>query len=234
MSVQPAIANRINLFDAVRAVGRLMKNPDDTRQVFIVIRSLRGRAQARIFRRFMDSEIGRQVMADRRLLLPVLQDAAALEKRGPDTLGARYLAFMRAESLDADGLVMPSMDMDENMPADAKFVRDRLRDAHDLNHVVTGYGREPLGELCLLAFMFAQTGNPALALIVLAGAKRAGLGRQGSRARRALLEAWRRGRKAAWLPEQDWETLLDQPLAAVRERLRLAPAPRYEAIAPSS
>ena len=30
---------------------------------------------------------------------------------------------------------------------------DRLRDIHDLQHVMTGYGRDTLGELCLLSFM---------------------------------------------------------------------------------
>ena len=45
----------------------------------------------------------------------------------------------------------------------------RLRDQHDLWHVVTGYGRDELGELCLLGFTYAQTKNRGVGLIVLVG-----------------------------------------------------------------
>ena len=39
------------------------------------------------------------------------------------------------------------------------------------DHVITcGYGRDVSGEACLLAFTVAQTRNPGLALIVVAGA----------------------------------------------------------------
>jgi hypothetical protein len=45
--------------------------------------------------------------------------------------------------------------------------------------------------------------------------------------RRVTLEARRRARRSLWLPAQDWETLLDQPLTRVREKLRLGEPPVY-------
>ena len=42
---------------------------------------------------------------------------------------------------------------------------ERQRDAHDLWHVSTGYGRDPLGELCLLAVTWRQLGNPGILLM---------------------------------------------------------------------
>ena len=39
---------------------------------------------------------------------------------------------------------------------DERWMGERLRDIHDLFHVITGYGRDALGELCLLAFTNAQ------------------------------------------------------------------------------
>ena len=50
----------------------------------------------------------------------------------------------------------------------------------------------------------------------------------GADERRMIRQAWRRGRKAAWLSAADWETLLARPLEEVREELRLGEAPRYE------
>ena len=40
----------------------------------------------------------------------------------------------------------------------------------------------------------------------------------------------RRSRRSAWLPAQDWEALLAQPLDEVRRQLRIEPAPSYEAV----
>ena len=53
--------------------------------------------------------------------------------------------------------------------------------------------------------------------------------------------AWRRaataaadlgigGRRAAWLPAQDWEALLGRPLDEVRAQLGLGEPPRYEPV----
>ena len=41
------------------------------------------------------------------------------------------------------------------------------RDMHDLRHVVTGYGRDELGEACLLAFNYAQNKNKEVATLLL-------------------------------------------------------------------
>jgi ubiquinone biosynthesis protein COQ4 len=43
---------------------------------------------------------------------------------------------------------------------------------HDLFHIVTGYGRDPLGEACLTAFSFAQTGLKGFALIATVASQR--------------------------------------------------------------
>lgn len=36
------------------------------------------------------------------------------------------------------------------LSADEQWLANRLRDIHDLQHVLTGYGPDPLGELCLV------------------------------------------------------------------------------------
>src|SRR5271154_3555875 len=45
------------------------------------------------------------------------------------------------------------------MPPDVELFRRRMRELHDVTHTVTGYGRDQLGELCLLTFMYRQQGN---------------------------------------------------------------------------
>jgi len=54
----------------------------------------------------------------------------------------------------------------EVMALDAGDLRNRMRDTHDLWHVVTGYKGDLVGEASLLAFLFAQTRNPGVGFIV--------------------------------------------------------------------
>ena len=69
-------------------------------------------------------------------------------------MAAHYIAFMKREGLSAAGLVAESHKWapPENLPRDlTQWYFDRLRDTHDLFHVLTGYGRDALGEASLLA-----------------------------------------------------------------------------------
>jgi ubiquinone biosynthesis protein COQ4 len=155
--------------------------------------------------------------------LATLQDRDALRQLPEGSVGRAYLAFVETENLSADGLVMASQDRDrEQVSADIAFYRDRMRDAHDLTHVLTGYGRDPLGENALLAFMYAHTRNLGMAFIVAMGWLK--LSKAG---RRAVAEAWRNGRKAAWLQNQHFEALLSRPLATVRRELGIVAPLHY-------
>jgi ubiquinone biosynthesis protein COQ4 len=230
-SPPPTIDTRLRPFEALKAVRRLVANPEDTRQVFLILAALRGRSGHRMFRRFKASATGAAVLREQRVLMRSLSDRAGLMRLERGSLGRAYLAFMLEENLSPEGLANASMTEDlTGLQGGARLFRERMRDSHDLGHVLTGYGRDGLGELCLLAFMFAQTGNLGMPLICLMA-----LGQVPPAHRRAVLgalvEAWRRGRRAGWLPEQDWEALLAQPLEGLRQGLNIAPPVRYQALA---
>jgi ubiquinone biosynthesis protein COQ4 len=111
------------------------------------------------------------------------------------------------------------------------WVFARLRDTHDLWHAAIGYSGDVLGETSLLAFTFAQTRNPAIALILGLGlAKTLGAAAGGAEARRTIVDGFVRGLRAAWLPEQPWEEMLALPLEEVRARLSLGAPPSYRPI----
>jgi ubiquinone biosynthesis protein COQ4 len=102
-----------------------------------------------------------------------------------------------------------------------------MRDTHDLWHAAIGYHGDVLGETALLGFIFAQTRNPAIAFIIGIGLLKT-IGAPEARA--VILDGYRRGRAAAWLPEVRWETLLALPLSEVSMRLHLEEAPVYTQI----
>ena len=225
-----ALESPFRPFTALRAVSRLLRDPEDTRQVFVVMTALRGRSARRMFDRFLASPVGASVVSERRQLLDRLQDRAALAALPDGSLGRTYLAFMEGEQLTADGLVEASeaVRLGAISPTAVLF-RNRMRDMHDLTHVVTGYGRDGLGELCLLAFMFRHTGNLGGALIALMGLGKFAKHGAGRPARRALFEAFAHGGQARWLPGQDWEALLALPLDEVRRQINIVAPVRYPA-----
>jgi ubiquinone biosynthesis protein COQ4 len=222
--------SRLRPFEALRAIGRLIADPEDTRQVFVVLAAMRGKSGRRMFERFAGGPVGAAVLADRRRLIDVLEDQAGLARLPEASLGRAYLAFMQEANLTAAGLIEPSMTEDlAALGPDGRLFRERMRDMHDLTHVVSGYGRDPLGELCLLAFMFRHSRNLGQALIVLMAMKRFPPGAPGRAARRAIFEGFRRGGRSAWLPGQDWEALLARPLEDIRRELNIAAPVRYQA-----
>jgi ubiquinone biosynthesis protein COQ4 len=226
--IETGIDTRLRPLQAVRAVRRLLANPDDTAQVFAIFRAMRGKSGIKSFRRFAASSTGAQVIREKRRLLDTLTDRASLAALPAASVGHSYFEFMEQEQLTADGLVMASQSWETDpVPPDYEVFRERMRDAHDLTHVLTGYGRDPLGEICLLAFMHAHTRNPGMALIVLMS-----LMQMPRPARRAVYEARRNGRKARWMQDQDFEALLPRPLMEVRRDLNIAAPARYRAIVP--
>ena len=143
-------------------------------------------------------------------------------------LGRAYYDFMAAENLSAEGLVKAS-----TIPQstdDIIWFRERNREMHDLLHIVSGYGRDPLGEACLVAFSYAQTGQLGFAVIALFAGRRIAQARPGQPIWRAIFEGYRRGRRAGWLIGADWEGLLSRPVEAVREQFAVRPARYYPKI----
>jgi ubiquinone biosynthesis protein COQ4 len=223
-------AMRVRICSAVvlpRAVRTLIAT-GDTRQVFVIFRAMRGKSGQRTFRRFAESLVGQTVLRERRDLLPILTDRERLKELPQGSLGRTYLDFVESENLSAQGLVEASQDWDNDpMPPDVELFRRRMRELHDVTHTVTGYGRDQLGELCLLTFMYRQQGNLGMLLIVIMA-----WNQLPKTARKAVYEAWRNGRRARWLAGQDWETLLARPLDEIRRDLTIPPPVAYQAFTP--
>lgn len=221
---------RIQPLKAWRAIQALIADKEDTAQVFKVIEALGGGADERQFYRFVESPTGRQILAEKRNILATLSDRESLSRLPEGSLGRTYYEFMSGENLTADGLVEASevvADRD-NLPEAALLYRNRQRDTHDLWHTSTGYGRDGLGELCLLAFTYAQSQNRGIGAIVLFGLRAASRNLpKGIGIWRAVREGYRLGKQAKRLPEADWEAMLPMPLAEVRKALNIGPLVHY-------
>jgi ubiquinone biosynthesis protein COQ4 len=216
---------------ALRALQRLFSDKEDTGQVFEIMRSLNGDSTERNFDRLLRAPGGGRLAYDHVELEPLLMDDAWLDAFAPGTVGAAYRGFIRSENLSAQGLADISRQrptrIDVRHPY-AWFGR-RIRDTHDIWHVLTGYHRDGLGEACLVAFSYAQTGGLGWGFIALGALLRA-RGPGAGIARKAIRQGYVRGKRAAWLPGEDYLQLMNEPLETVRRRLNITPATVYDAI----
>jgi ubiquinone biosynthesis protein COQ4 len=95
--------------------------------------------------------------------------------------------------------------------------------------VLSGYHRDGLGEACLVAFSYAQTGSLGWAFIALGAALRPRSGPKYPYTA-AIWQGYRRGKAAKWLAGEDYVELFAEPLEAARARLGITPPTIYDAI----
>ena len=176
-------------------------------------------------------EGGRQAFL-REELAHKLDDPVWLARFGPGTVGAAYRDFREARGFTAEGLADEARKVAPLADAQHPVIwySRRIRDVHDVWHVLTGYGTDALGEACVVSFSYAQTRNLGFAFIGWGAAREVQREAPSVPARRAVWQAYRNGRAARWLPGLDYEALFEQPLEAVRERLNIRPATVYEGI----
>jgi ubiquinone biosynthesis protein COQ4 len=226
----PAVTPRIEWGRAWRAMRRLMAHPEETEQAFETIAALSGRDFERLFQRFVAHPDGRAMYRERPSLFATVTNRAALRAMPAGSFGRAYAEFMDVAGLDAQGLIdAQSRSESESRWDDSdpgrEWFGDRLRDMHDLWHVLTGYGRDEAGEAANLAFTFAHTPFRGVALILFGIAISPlpeGMGRLAWL--RYLYSAWRRGRRSTWLPAARYEELLPRPLEEVRRTLGIPAA----------
>jgi ubiquinone biosynthesis protein COQ4 len=214
---------------ALKALRRLLSDRDDTGQVFEIMRALNGGNSAINYRRLLETPTGGQLACDHVELAPMLMDQTWLDSFPAGSVGAAYRDFVRSENLSAEGLAEISRrSRAEEIHPYAWFGR-RMRDSHDIWHVLSGYHRDGLGEACLVAFSYAQTRGLGWAVIAL-GAGLSAVKERSLPHARAIWQGYQRGRAAKWLPAEDYVQLMREPLDAARKRLNITPASAYDAI----
>ena len=220
----------IKFFKALVATRRLIKDPENTPEVFKILSSLRGKSPEKLVDRLQQSETGRRIVAGELVLLDTLSKRETLKSLPEGSLGRTYFDFTEQQNISAGGLI-DAYQASGEVIADERFkrVQARLRDSHDLWHVVTSYGRDPLGEACLLAFTQAQTHNPGILFLLFMAYRRLAEG-YGKGVFKALRSARADGKRVRWLPEMEWESVLDKPLASVRQEIGINPSDSYRQI----
>lgn len=210
---------------AWRHFRKLVANKEDTEQVFHITEALKGRRTHRQAWAFIRSPEGRRFLDSEFDIPGTLDDHARWEDCGPDTVAAHYVAFMRREGLTAAGLVAESekfMPREKRLGDLTEWYFERLRDTHDLFHILTGYGRDALGEASLLGFTYEQNYNRGIWFIAYAAAHQI---RKTTRTRApvyaSINEGRRLGRAAKKLAHMDVEAVMRMDIGEARAMLNI-------------
>ena len=217
------------------AFRALIRDKEDTTYAFEIFDALPWKGLISHGCAFLQSAKGRRLRASEPSLPAMLDDHAALRRMPKGSLAHAYCDFMEAEGLTAQGLVDEFVSFRDSGRSSQgeyhdqfRWYYERLRDVHDLLHVLTGYGRDALGEQCVLAFSYSQ--SPGLAYLLIAYAGGIEIKREvgsGAPIFRAIREGQKLGRACPKLVEQPIAELLALPLDEARRRLNITPARHY-------
>lgn len=209
---------------AVRNFQALIKDKEDTSLVFKIFESLPSKTFLSRVQQLALSHQGEYLRRTEPCLPEMLDDHAALRRTPKGSLAHAYCDFMEAEGLSAAGLVAEAERLGRpKYPDLVQWFMERSRDTHDLFHILTGYGRDALGEQCVLLFTHGQSPSQGHLLIGYAGAANIKKTVHGSKAPvvGAVRQAHRTGKGAPRLIEQSIRDLLAQPVDDVRAALRI-------------
>ncbi len=166
----------------------------------------------------------------------LLGDRERLTEGPPGSLGRKLVEFMDSNGLTVGFITNLVDDFDRGRGEDPRraWFRRRTAVAHDLRHVLSGYGACRCGEICNLFFRLAQTGHRGVAVVAVFGAMLE-LASGNFRVVSQALEAMRRGRRSMPIDDFPWELYLDVPLAQCRAVLGLTPPKHFPAqVAPDA
>ena len=215
---------------AIQNFQMLMKDKEDTAAVFRIFESLPSKDFLPRIADLSLSERGTYLRQTEPCLVDILDDHATLRRTPKGSLAHAYCDFMEAEGLSASGLVAESDRAGRpRFPDLVEWYINRSRDTHDLFHVLTGYGRDALGEASVLLFTHGQSPSQGHLLIGYAGAANIKKMAKGTKAPvfGAVREAHRTGKGAPPLINQPIRQLLERPLEDVRAELRIPQPVQY-------
>ncbi len=151
-------------------------------------------------------------------------DIEALAKLPADTLGGAYARHMKANGLRPD--YYQEMTPRHRM----QFLRQRIRQTHDIWHVLTGLGTDEFDEVGIQGFYAGQYTSSMAAIIAAAAFLKSVLRSRFSELEKhvdAFCEGYCAGKRTESLLAVKWEELWGENLESLRRRYRIElPRPR--------
>lgn len=205
------------LFDRLRtalgALSRLMYNPGRLDQVLVFAQAVNAGAVARASVSVTQTEEGRRLFS----VMPRIDrehvDYDALRRLPDGTVGREYVRFLDDNGISPE----PFEKLPEVSDPRVAYIMLRMRQTHDLWHVLTGYTPDVRGEVLLQVFTYAQLRIPSAFFLAFFGTLRYLKWRRDLF--RDIRRAYRRGKATAFLATFRWEDHWETPVSELRKQL---------------
>ena len=211
---------RSRLGRLVRALAQVLWDSEQTGEI-VVGEEISAQAQLAHWVRsgiFAEGE-GRDLLRDRPEIAKT--DLDALRGLPDHSLGREFARFLDDEGISLEGLAQATPYTSGDRES---YLMQRIRQSHDLWHVLLGLGTEGHQEVLVHCFSIAQTGFPySLLIISLGSIKHMLFEGRWSVLTRDTRRAYRSGRDASPLLTAYWERRWARPLAEVRREFGVVP-----------
>jgi ubiquinone biosynthesis protein Coq4 len=205
-----------------QAFFKLVGDPNNTMLVFELEDKMTGTSNPEEIEKVVNQfkqipELGS--MFEERYLAPDYKIEDLADSK-PGTLGYAYYRHMHDNGFSQDFFpeVKPVDDL--------SFFELRMRQTHDIWHVVTGFSPSIEDEVGLQAFYAAQMNSPFNMTLVAAGMLHGAI--RNPKLYRPIMEAtilgWEMGKAAKLLAPRKWEQMWDRSLEEIRRELNVKPA----------
>jgi ubiquinone biosynthesis protein COQ4 len=215
-SQYPSLPPNASLFTRVRvgiaSIRVLMRNPAEPVYGMLFQDALDGGRLTDMARAFANLPAGRRLLEQRPELCRGHVDFEALAKLPEGTLGREFARFYEGNTG-----IEPIYTLPREM-SEGQYLGKRMRESHDLHHLLTGYGTDMLGEMELQAFQLGNLGTPTSLFAVLAGWSNEQVTVPRREYLRRIRAAYQRGRRSPEMASILWEEHWTTPLEQFRER----------------
>ena len=212
------LKQRLQSLRMLSSLGKFLREPGSLESVYAIAGSVQNSPMAVQMMRHMLEKPGIAAMVSEGWR-PEPIDLDALAQQPEGSLGRCYADQLRAQGITPETLIDPSP-----ISSDRDFIIHRLKETHDIVHVLTGFGIDGHGELGLQAFNLAQNRSPLAVLLIFGGLLKA---LQDDEPLEGLLLSLSRGfelgLRADCVVSHRLEEGWDRPLQDWREQLGLAP-----------
>jgi ubiquinone biosynthesis protein Coq4 len=218
--------HQINYLRTLSGVVGMIRNPEGTESVFDIEDGLRRSGAMDSFEARVAGLPGvRKLMEERYLAQPLDVDMLAALPAG--SLGHALARHLIDHGFD------PDYYRKVEVTSDLDWILMRMRQSHDIWHVVTGIGTDRVGEIALKAFELAQTWRPMAAVITCGGLLRYLLKdpEQMGAVLGGIGHGYQLGYRAQPLLAQRWEQHWSRPLEEWRRMVGLPEQSEAPAVA---
>lgn len=212
----------LEFLQTLKGFVALFKDPTNTSSVFDIEDGMRHSQAMQLALEFLKSQPEIAQLIEERYTPPA-PDIDALLNYPPESLGYIFASYIKEAGFD------PGFYRRLKVEDDVSYVLLRMRQTHDIWHVVTGFSPNVVGEIGLKAFELAQTRRTQAGILV-AGAVLNFLLKTPEQLDQLLdriAVGYRMGSKAKPFLAQKWEEHWEKPLVEWRAELGVEPTPVY-------